>query len=340
MEKKYQRPTINDVAREAGVSIATVSRVLNHNASVAEKTAQRVFAAIETLNYRPQTAARILAGSKTHTIGLLLPEIGGYFFFPMLLGIESGAHENGYNLLIHSALAPAHTEMGMMPLSLGEHNTDGLIIFTHSLNDRELWRLHGLNLPMVLLHQSPPEGLAIPNVTFENKNGAHNLVEHLIVEHGYFRIVFLAGPEQHEDSYWREIGYREALQAHGIEFDPALKLIGNFDPQFARQTVAQLLAAGIEFDAIFAADDESASGAMMALRYAGLRIPDDIAVVGFDDTLLASHLTPPLTTVHAPIGQAGQQAVEQLIKLISGEPAEAVTLLPTEVVIRKSCGCL
>jgi DNA-binding LacI/PurR family transcriptional regulator len=335
---KNSRPTIEDVAREAGVSIATVSRVLNNPDVVAPRTVVRVRTAIAALHYQPREAARMLARSKTNTIGLLLPEISGYFFFPMILGVEKEAHANGYSLLIHSALAE-DSEHGQMPLSLGEHNTDGLIIFAHSLSESELRRLDALHLPMALLHQSPPEGLQIPNVTFENKRGARELVEHLIVTHGYRRIVFLAGPEHHEDSYWREMGYREALDAHGIPFDPALVARGDFAPDKAKQAVQQLLDDGIVFDAVFAADDESASGAMMALRDAGKRIPEDVAVVGFDDTLLAAHLTPPLTTVHAPIEDAGRQAVVQLLRRIKGEPAEAVTLLPAEVVIRQSCGC-
>ena len=129
VDKQNQRPTIDDVAQEAGVSIATVSRVINKTAPVAAQTVARVQAAIETLSYQPQAAARILASRRTYAIGLLLPEISGYFFFPMILGVESGAHENGYNLLIHSALSPAQNEQGQMPLSLGEHNTDGLIVF-------------------------------------------------------------------------------------------------------------------------------------------------------------------------------------------------------------------
>ena len=337
--KKNQRPTIDDVASEAGVSIATVSRVLNQTAPVAVKTVERVQAAIDALSYQPQAAARILASRKTNTIGLLLPEISGHFFFPMMFGIESGAHENGYNLLVHSAVSPEKQYEGQVPLGLGEHNTDGLIIFAHSLSEKELRRLHNFGLPMVLLHQSPPDGLVIPNITFENKEGSRKLVEHLIVEHGYRRIAFVAGPEEHEDSYWREMGYLEALQAHEISLDPLLKLEGYFEAQKAKEAVARLIDLGTDVDAIFAADDESASGAMMALREAGLRIPEDIAVVGFDDTLLASHLTPPLTTVHAPIEQAGRQAVEQLIQLMDGEDADAVTLLSTELVIRQSCGC-
>lgn len=339
MKKKSQRATIDDVAREAGVSIATVSRVLNQSTTVAEKTVARVRSAMDALSYQPQAAARVLASRKTNTIGLLLPEISGYFFFPMILGVESGAHERGYNLLVHSALSPEKNSQGQMPIGLGEHNTDGLILFAHSLRESELRRLSRLSLPMVLLHQSSPEGLSIPNVTFENKSGARKLVEHLIVEHGYRRIVFLAGPEDHEDSYWREMGYIEALQANDLVFDTGLKIDGSFDSDKAKKSVTQLIASGVDFDAIFAADDESASGAMMALRDARMRIPADIAVVGFDDTLLASHLTPALTTVRAPIEDAGRHAVKQLVQLIDGKVTDAVTLLQTELVIRQSCGC-
>jgi LacI family transcriptional regulator len=161
----------------------------------------------------------------------------------------------------------------------------------------------------------------------------------LIREHDYRKIALLAGPANHEDSYWREMGYIEALQNHDLIVDPALRIDGYFSAEWAKQSVIKLISTGIQVDAIFAADDESASGAMMALREGGRRIPEDIAVVGFDDTLLALHLTPTLTTVRAPIKQAGRQAVRQLIKLIDGKTADAVTLLPTELVIRQSCGC-
>jgi LacI family transcriptional regulator len=157
--------------------------------------------------------------------------------------------------------------------------------------------------------------------------------------HGCRRIAFLTGPEDHEDSYWREIGYAEALREHNLIFDPALKIDGFFDAAKAKESVKKLIETKVAVDAIFAADDESASGAMMALRDAGIRVPEDIAVVGFDDTLLASHLTPALTTVSAPIEDAGRQAVKQLVLLIDGKATESVTLLQTELVIRQSCGC-
>jgi DNA-binding LacI/PurR family transcriptional regulator len=339
VEKDTQRSTMDDVAREAGVSTSTVSRVINRTVPVAPQTMERVLAAIKKLNYQPQVTSRVLTDQKTNTLGVLIPEISGYFFLPIILGIESSAYENEYSLLIHTNLTAEDRGENHIPLCLGEQNTDGLIVFAHSLTDDELHQLHATGLPMILLHQTPPNGLAIPNVTFENKMGSRQLIEHLVVEHGYRKIAFLCGPETHEDSYWREMGYIEALIALGVDYDPALKYSGDFDAQRAKQSVAELLASNRDIDAIFAADDESASGAMMALREAGLRIPEDVAVVGFDDTQLAPHLTPPLTTVHAPIEEIGRQSALQLIQLIDGETVDLVTMLPTELVVRQSCGC-
>ena len=195
-EKKSQRATIDDVAREAGVSTATVSRVINKTVPVAPQTMERVLQAVKKLNYQPQAAARILASRKTNTLGLLIPEISGYFFLPIILGIESGAYENDYSLLIHTNFLAEDRAEGHMPVSLGEHNTDGLIVFAHSLSDDELTRLHATGLPIILLHQTPPTGVEIPNVTFENKMGFRRIVEHLIKEHGRRKIAFLAGPER------------------------------------------------------------------------------------------------------------------------------------------------
>jgi LacI family transcriptional regulator len=333
------RVTIADVARRAGVSIATVSRVINRTAPVAEETAARVRAAIAALNYVPRAAARSLASRRTDTLGLLLPKISGYFFPPLLRGIEAGARENGFGLLIHSTQDRGDPAGGTRCL-LGEHNTDGLLVFTDSLDEAELTRLHTVGFPMVLLHRSPPRGLDIPCVTFENKDGARKLVEHLIETHDYRRIAFLRGPEQHEDSYWREIGYREALAAHAISFDPALVARGGFDEEEAQLAVQRWLEDEVEIEAIFAGDDEAASGAIAALRQAGKRVPEDVAVVGFDDSPIAHYMAPlPLTTVRAPIEEAGLAATRQLARLIRTGQADPLVLLPTELVVRRSCGC-
>jgi DNA-binding LacI/PurR family transcriptional regulator len=328
------RVTIADVARRAGVSTATVSRVINRSAPVAGGTAARVRAAIAALNYVPRAAARSLASQRTHTLGLLLPEISGSFFPPLLRGIEAGARENGFDLLIHSTQARPPRR------PLGEHNTDGLLVFPDSLDEAELARLHRARFPVVLLHRSPPEGLDIPCVTFENKDGARRLVEHLIQVHGYRRIAFLRGPDGHEDSHWREMGYREALAAHAIPFDPALVARGGFDEREAQAPVERWLEDGVQIEAIFAGDDEAAWGVIAALRRAGRRVPEDVAVVGFDDSPIAHHLAPlPLTTVRAPIERAGLEAARQLVRLIRTGQADPLVLLPTELVVRRSCGC-
>ncbi|HLO34093.1 MAG TPA: LacI family DNA-binding transcriptional regulator [Anaerolineales bacterium] len=334
MTLRNRPPTISDVAQKANVSIATVSRVLNGTTPVELEKANRVRLAMEELQFVPRHAARVLASRRTNTIGLLMSEISGAFFPPMLKGIEAGAYEAGYNLLIHSTKqeGPSHRP-------LGEHNTDGLLIFTDSLDHRELHHLHDINFPMVLLHQSPPDSLDIPVITIENKDGAAMLVKHLIEIHGRRRIVFLKGPQGHEDSVWRERGYREALEAHNLGFQPELIAFGGFDEEQAFATIQQMLLDGIEFDAIFAGDDDSAIGAMRALKLAGRLIPRDIAVVGFDDVPFARYLSPPLTTVRAPIEAVGREAVRQLVLLMNSQPAEALTLMRSELIIRESCGC-
>jgi LacI family transcriptional regulator len=331
-------PTIVDVAKHAGVSIATVSRVLNKTAPVQEDTAVRVLAAVEALRYHPKTAARILARQKTDTIGLLLPVIGGDFFAEMLQGIERGVLEGGYDLLIHSTFAGVKPN-AVFKHVLGEHNTDGLIIFSDSLDEKELHRFHDIDFPIVLLHRSSPDGLNIPCVTVENKNGARSMVEHLIEVHGKQRIVFLRGPDGHEDSKWRELGYMQALERHGIPFDPELVEMGNFNSQDAQEAMQRLLNRGVKFDAVFAGDDDSASGALGMLKTAGVRVPQDIALAGFDNSPFAYSLTPPLTTINAHIQQAGYAAAQQLVRLLQTGQADPITLLPTELVIRRSCGC-
>ncbi len=333
---RKRRVTISDVAQLAGVSIATVSRVVNGTAPVAPETVQRVQQAIEALNYKPHMAARKLAGQRSGAVGLLLPEISGDFFFPLVRGIAHEAQEAGYDLLIHVSSA-SREESHSLPL--GDHNTDGLLVFTGRLKDSEIQRLYEMEFPLVLLFRTPPDGLSIPYVMFRNKEGARQLVEHLIVEHGRKRIAILRGPEGNEDSYWREQGYLEALEAQGIAFDKDLVGAGGFSARMAQDTIQSWLLDGLEFDAVFAGDDEAAMGAMLALRRAGKRIPDDVAVVGFDDVSFARLMDPPLTTVRAPIEEAAAEAARMLFQQIRGEQAPSGTFFPTQVILRQSCGC-
>jgi DNA-binding LacI/PurR family transcriptional regulator len=342
MNNRRTSPTIADVASLAGVSISTVSRVLNGTAVVVDETFERVQKAIDELQYVPQAAARMLASKRTNTLGLMLPEISGAFFAPMIRGIETGVRQAGYDMLIYSTHNPQASEghpHHRLRRPLGEHNTDGLLVFTNSLEQNELERLYTLGFPVVLLYLSPPAGIDFPVVTIENQKAAQALVSHLIEEHGRRRIVFLRGPEGHEDSELREAGYRRALEVHGLAFDPNLVARGEFIENGAYLAMQQLIKDGVAFDAVFSGDDDSASGVLRALREAGIRVPEAVSLAGFDDLPYAQHIAPPLTTVHSPIEQVGLEAVRVLIRLICGESVEPRLVLPTQLVIRQSCGC-
>jgi DNA-binding LacI/PurR family transcriptional regulator len=337
INKKPPHNTIDDVARLAGVSISTVSRVINRNVPVSDEVVAKVEAAMLELKYIPRAAARNLASRKTNTLGLLAAEVLGDFFSPLLSGIEGAVAEAGYDLLISTAARRGPHDH--LPGSLGTHNTDGLLVFAGSLTSAGIEHTHALGLPMVLIHQSTPAHLPIPCVTIENKAAACAIVEHLIRVHGRRCIVLLRGLPKHEDAYWREVGYREALAQNGLAFDSSLVMPGDFNRDVARRSITRLLEQGVAFDAVFSGDDEAAVGALQALQARGKCVPDEVSVVGFDDQNLAAVINPPLTTVHTPTAEVGRAAAEQLLRLIRTEEADLLTLLPTELVIRRSCGC-
>ncbi len=328
-------PTIDDVARLAGVSAMTVSRYLNETGPVAATTADRIQDAIQTLNYIPHRGARALAARKTNTIGLILPVMNDVFFYQLIQGIQATLAQHDVDLLLY---APTDlSRVDVLNLPLGRHNTDGLLIFAGSLEASAIRRLHRTGFPMVQLFHSAETDLDIPAVIFENKRGAYELVSHLIAC-GHRRIGFLAGEPSNEDAFWRGEGYRAAMADHGLEIDPAWIARADFEEHLAANAVQTWLAEGIALDAIFAADDVSARGAIQAIQAAGLTVPDDIAVGGFDDGLLSQYLDPPLTTVRAPIEAAGRISAETLLHLIQDEPVEREILLPTELIVRASCG--
>jgi len=338
MTKRTTSVTIRDVAREAGVSVATVSRYINQNVPVSETLSRRIQLVMDRLDYVPQAAARHLALRKKNTIGLLLTNMRNQFFAPLLAGIESTVGEQGYYLLVATHQSDPRSDERV---PLGRHNTDGLLVFADSLSDERINRLYERRFPLVLIHRTPNAGVEVPFVTVENKAATRALIEHLIVEHGRRKIILMRGPEGQEDAYWRERGYREALDAHDIPFRESLALRGSFERHIACETLRRFLRDPDhpEFDAVFAGDDEAAVGVYDALIEAGLRIPQDVSVVGFDDSLLAPFLTPPLTTIRAPTQAVGSSAAQRLLCLLEGKIPEPVTLHPTEIILRQSCGC-
>jgi LacI family transcriptional regulator len=330
--------TIRDVARKAGVSVATVSRYLNKNTPVSSELSGRIQNVMDELNYVPMATARHLAMRKTHTIGLLLTSMHNDFFAPLLAGIEGVVSSQGYNLLV-ATYRPNRSPNNQIPM--GVHNSDGLLVFADSLNDAQIEQFHNQKFPLVLIHRTPPDELTIPFVTVENKAATKTLVDHLISVHGCRRIILMRGPAKQEDSYWREVGYKSALADHNIPFDEALVLNGDFEREIAYQAMKTFLEDPNrpDFDAVFSGDDDAAVGVLTALKEAQLDIPNDVRLVGFDDSRMSPFLTPPLTTVRAPTEEVGRSAALQLFRLLEGKPAEPEILHPTEIIIRRSCGC-
>jgi LacI family transcriptional regulator len=338
MTKKSTTITIRDVAKYAGVSVATVSRYMNHTGPVSQDAGDRISQVMLDLNYIPHTVARQLATQRTHAVGLLITDVMNDFFSPLVRGVFSVTTENDYNLLV--AISKPETRDKGMPCPLGPHNTDGTLIFANSLSEEQLVELCKTGFPVVLLYRTPAPGIKAPYVAVENKISSQKLVDHLIEAHGRKRIMFFRGPFDQEDSRWREMGYRASLAAHDIPIDETLILPGEFRHEAAYQELHNYLSRGArDIDAIFTGNDEAAVGVFTALEEAGLRVPEDVSVVGFDDFRLAPFLTPPLTTVRAPTEQVGRIAARQLAKLLQGLPIEPKVLLQTELILRRSCGC-
>jgi LacI family transcriptional regulator len=328
---------IEQVAARVGVSIATVSRVLNARGKCSEVTRQRVLEAVREMGYAPNTAARSLARGRTQTIGLLVPDVDAEFFAPLLRGVADAAAESGFDLLL--ALRPAPIGRGaVVERSLGRHNVDGVLVFAGSADEIELRRLRSSGCPVVLLYHAATDGLDVPSVLVENRHGARQAVEHL-VRHGRRRIAFLRGPPGYEDAREREQGFRDALEAHGLGASAGPIGNGGFSASVAHATVASWLERGLGFDAIFACDDDSASGALRALHDARVAVPSSVAVIGFDDAPFATHLDPPLTTVRAVTERVGREAVRLLVDQITTGSSALQVRLPTELVVRRSCGC-
>jgi LacI family transcriptional regulator len=332
-----ERVTIVEVANQAGVSTATVSRVINEVNKVSPETVSRVRQAIKALGYVPNLAARTLVGNSPKILGIIVPAVSSPFLTILIQSVNLAAIENNYNLLIYTTVNQTSL-FAANPLPLNEHLTNGLLIFANSVDDATIRHFYRKHFPLVLLYRSPPQGTTIPCIGISNKSGTFKVIEHLITTCKRRRIAFLTGPADNEDSMWREKGYREALEFYGLPFDPALMGQGGYHDWMAKEQIEEWLRIGLDVDAIFAGDDTSAMVVMSVLQAAGKRVPEDIAVVGFNDDPLSKYASPPLTTVRAPTENIGDYAVAELLQLINGEPAAPMTLVDVELVIRESCG--
>ena len=325
--------TIKDVAREAGVSVATVSRALNGAENVLPDTRQRIVDIARELRYSPSGAARSLITRKTDTVGALLPDLHGEFFSELIRGIDQAARARGLHLLLSSSHDDAHEAAAALRAMNGR--VDGLIVMSPHADDDFLSQNLPPTLPAVLLN-SGVRAPTQPVFAVDNFGGARAMTEHLVAS-GRRRIAFLGGPAANFEARERERGYRAGLPASA---QPWL-LAGDFSEDAGLRAAATVLAlpAGERPDAVFATNDMMAIGLLGALQSAGLRLPGDIALAGFDDIPIARYVSPALTTMRVPIAAMGGQALDALASVLEREPLAArTTVMPVQLVVRRSCG--
>jgi LacI family transcriptional regulator len=316
-------PTIRDVAKAAGVSIATVSRVLNDAARVTEDTRDRVRSVVDRMGYAPHGGTRAVAVRRTRTLGVLLR------------GIDETAKKHGFLTLVTSARREAQEISAAVSNMRGR--VDGFLAVSPSVAARATLAEVAERYPTVLVGAGSDVG-AFAALSVNNFQGAASMMKHLL-SLGHRRIVFLRGPAGQVDASERLHAAREV--ANWYDDCELTELAGEFRMDTAYDVVTQLLQSGVRPDAIFAANDTMAIGAMSAVRDADLRVPDDIAVTGFDDTPMTRYLSPPLTTVRMPIYALGERAALRLIETLrGGGTAVPATheILPAQLVIRSSCG--
>ncbi|KAF1710519.1 LacI family transcriptional regulator [Pseudoxanthomonas kalamensis DSM 18571] len=326
--------TIKDVAREAEVSVATVSRALNGHGNVAEEVRKLVLATAKRLRYQPHAAARSLSSRRTQTIGVVLPDLYGEFFSELIRGIDQVARARRQHLLVSSY--HGHPEEQSEALRTMRGRVDGLLVLS-PYADRPGFLTENLPaaLPVVLINTHLPN-TAYPVLNIDNHGGAMAMVEHL-VQAGHRRIAFIGGPEGNFDAGERQRGYLEAVQALSPGNAPWV-LEGDFSEASGYEAGCRLLASEQRPDAVFAANDMMALGCLFALNEAGLRVPEDIALAGFDDIPLARFVHPPLTTIRIRIAELGAGAMECLLDMVQneGESARPTMVAVPELIVRSS----
>jgi LacI family transcriptional regulator, galactose operon repressor len=330
--EKRRRVTIGDIAAEAGVSVATVSKVINDRYGVAENTSARVRAVIDELGYHASLVGQSLRSRRTKVIGVLVRDLEP-FSAELLKGVAHGLHDTGYELVVFSGCGQAADQAGWERRYLSRISgtlADGAILVTPGSIDETF------GTPVVAVDHNV-QSSTLPTVDSENLQGAVEATEYLLGL-GHRRIGFLGGRHDLESARLRERGYREALHAGGIQVDESLVQEGGYEAATAAEPARQLLEVDPPPTAIFAANDVTALETVAVARSLGLRVPEDLSVVGFDNVPESARGDPPLTTVEQPIQEMGREAVRLLLELIDNpaQPAARV-VLPTRLVVRQSC---
>jgi LacI family transcriptional regulator len=327
--------TIKDVAREAGVSVASVSRALNGGGGVTAETGRRIREVANNLRYVPHAAARTLITRRTNTVGALLPDLYGEFFSELIRGIDLAARARGLHLLVSSS--HDGVEDAAAALRAMQGRVDGMLILSARVDAAFLHANLPATVPAVLLN-SAVKSHAYSVLNIDNHGGAFAMVRHLL-DAGHTRIAHIAGPADNFDAQRREQGYREAMAA-GAPNEPLVVVAGDFSEESGYRAGQQLLARKTRPHAVFAANDMMAVGCLYAFRDAGVDVPRDIALTGFDDIPIARYVTPTLSTVRVRIADLGRSALEHLAARLEsgGQPPPSAQTLGCEIVVRESCG--
>lgn len=332
-----RKPTMHDVARMANVGTMTVSRVLNRSPHVTKETAQRVYRAIEKLGYRPNEMARALRGLKTRSIGVIVPYLYDPFFATCAHAINTMAKEHGYSVILTTSNEDPEAEYNEAQLMLQRH-VDGLLVIPADSRHSRLTRPEFDKTHIVTLDRPVQDG-RFDSVLVQNQSGARHAVEHLIADHGHKRIVFVGLNKNLFTMRVRFEGYRKAMLEAGLHSEPAF---GFSSQEAASAIVESLLAEKNPPTAFFTANNLTTRYLLHSLLEMGVHIPEEIAIVGFDDFELAEVLHPTLTVVRQPAAEVGRVAAGLLFERLSRDEfpdAGTKVTLPVELVIRRSCGC-
>ena len=328
-----RRPTtIYSVAQLAGVSIATVSRVLQGTTATSPQTRANVLRAVEELEYVPLQAARSLAVQRHEAHGLVVPDLIGPYYSELLMGYESAAAQFGQSVVIVITHQRADPTLAVRELS---SRVDGLVVANSTISD-DAARSISRRTPVVLLAR--PAVAGCDAVSAENVENARALTEHLLA-HGRRRLLFVGDPDGSPDVQQRYRGFTTALSRSDTSAAGPPVRVG-FHERSGAEVTAQVVGSANRPDALVCANDELALSTMKALQRAGVKVPDDIAIVGWDDVMTARYVSPGLTTVRQPLYELGRAAANRLHERITGaSPAPGPRILPTELVLRSSCGC-
>ena len=323
--------TIKDVARRAGVSVASVSRVLNSQGVVAEETRAKVMEAVEALSYVPHSGARSLITRRTDTVGVILPDLFGEFFSELIRGMDRAAREKRLHLIVSSSHDDADEAAFAIRSMRGR--VDGLIILSPHLDAAALAASLPRSLPVLLMNAAARDAER-PSISVDNHGGAEAVTRHLL-EQGGRRVAHVSGPRGNLEAEARRAGYLAAMAEAGIE---PMILDGDFDQASGYRAGGALAAMDIRPDAVFAGNDMMAVGVLLALQEAGLRCPEDVAVAGFDDVPIAGLVRPALTTMKIDIVGMGRRALERLTVLINdaGTASPDHEIVRPELVVRES----